>query len=157
MCDEAAKAVPRVSSKTVGLHDKKRSLIGGVGKLGCTSLSARLRAELEDSLAGAEATHTKAEAARAKAKAEKVKAEKVAWKEAAEARLRAKLEAAHAEAEKQVTAAAEVARMHAEAARGQAQLLEKMNELKAELEGITTNLEIKNGEQTGCADACIIF
>ena len=71
--------------------------------------AARLRAELEASLAGAEATHTKAEAARAKVKAEKVKAEKVAWKEAAEARLRAKLEAAHVEAdEKQAKAEAEL-------------------------------------------------
>eukprot|EP00964_Phaeocystis_antarctica_P067963 scaffold41172_cov54-Phaeocystis_antarctica.AAC.1 len=106
--------------------------------------AARLRAEMEG-------THAKAEATRAQAKAEKVKAEKVAWKKAAEARLRAKLEAAHVEAEKQGTAKAEVAHMHAEAVRGQAQLLEKMNELKAELE------VIKNEKQTGCANACTIL
>ena len=95
--------------------------------------AARLRAELEASLAGAEATHAKAEATRAQAKAEKVKAEKVAWKEAANARLRTKLEAAHVEAdEKQAKAEAEMrvaaeakleaAHLEAAAARGQAEV-----------------------------------
>ena len=88
--------------------------------------AARLRAELEASLAGAEATHAKAEATRAQAKTEKVKTEKVAWKKEAEARLRVKLEAAHVEAdEKQAKAEAELkdaAEAKLAAARGQAEV-----------------------------------